>query len=274
MKLKEYLPSLIKMARLKRLDPAALNEPTPRDVPVIVSCTSIPSRFRVLDKTVRSVLNQTKPPKKMILWLHERHQGTLPPSLTRMEGKKFEIHYTELDSPHCKLVPTLLAHPQETIVTCDDDLMYEPNWLETLWESHQAHPGEVITHIGRNLAYTETGEILPYLDWKTERTPGASNPRLVPMGWGGVLYPPGCLHGDATNVELYSKLAPKADDLWFKAMSAINGTSSRKADTPVPPPYPMPNSQAVSLKKTNVKQDGNRTQWQALEKHYPELYRL
>lgn len=268
MKLKEFLPSLLKMAKLKRLDPAQLNQPKPSDLPVIVTCTSIPSRFKVLDKTVRSVLSQQPAPQKMLLWLHERHQGTLPPSLTAMEGAKFEIRYTELDSPHCKLVPALKAYPEATLVTCDDDLIYAPGWLASLWETRQAHPGEIITHIARNLAHFDNGRVKPYLDWKTEKQPGASKPSMVPMGYGGVLYPPGSLPAEASDTDLYLKLAPKADDLWFKAMAIQKNTPCRKTKTPVPPPYPMPNSQSVSLKRTNVKQDGNRVQWEALEKYY------
>lgn len=271
MKLKEFFPSLLKMARLKRLDPVQLNQPTERDLPVIVSCTSIPSRFHVLDKTIRSVLNQSQPPKKMLLWLHERHKGTLPKSLISMQGGKFEIRYTHLDSPHCKLVPTLLAFPEHTIVTCDDDLIYTPNWLAVLYKSHRNNPQDIITHIARCIRYDAEGNTLPYRTWQQEQRPSTAHSALIPMGYGGVLYPSGCLPTLATDTELYAQLAPKADDLWFKAMSALHGIECRTTDEAVPTPYPMPNSQTVSLKKSNVRQDGNRIQWEALINHFPEL---
>lgn len=271
MKLKEFFPSLIKMARLKQLDPIKLNLPSDQDLPVIVSCTSIPSRFHVLDKTVRSVLNQSSPPKKMLLWLHERHKDSLPKSLLNMQGSKFEIHFTELDSPHCKLVPTLLKCPQDIIVTCDDDLIYESTWLETLYKSHENHSEDIITHIARHIRYDEKGQPQSYRTWQQETRANISHNTLIPMGYGGVLYPPGCLPSMATDVELYNQLAPKADDLWFKAMSTLNGTKSRTTAELVASPYPMPNSQSVSLKKSNVREDGNRVQWQALIDHFPTL---
>ncbi|MFC3853186.1 glycosyltransferase [Salinispirillum marinum] len=271
MKLKEFLPSLIKMARLKQLDPVKLNQEGEQDVPVIVSCTSIPSRFHVLDKTVRSVLNQSCPPKKMLLWLHERHKNSLPKSLLNMQGHKFEIRFTELDSPHCKLVPTLLAYPKDIIVTCDDDLIYEDSWLETLYKSHKEHNNDIIAHIARVIRYDDHGITQPYRTWSQERQANTSHNALIPMGYGGVLYPSGSLPQMATDTQLYNQLAPKADDLWFKAMSTLNGTKSRTTSESVASPYPMPNSQTVSLKKSNVRQDGNRVQWEALVNHFPML---
>lgn len=268
MKLKEFFPSLQKMARLKRLDPQQLNQPTPNDLPLIVSCTSIPSRFHVLDKVVRSVLNQSKPPRKMLLWLHERHEGTLPESLKRMEGDKFAIGYTSLDSPHCKLVPTLSAYPDATVVTCDDDLMYEPEWLETLWHSHQQHPTDVIAHIARNITYAGNGDVNSYKRWPMVPERDHTSMELLPLGYGGVLYPAGVLPAIASDSELYLQLAPKADDLWFRAVAKQAGVTARTSLKAPSTPYPMPNSQWVSLKKTNVKEDGNRQQWLALEKYF------
>jgi hypothetical protein len=268
MKLKDILPSLVKMARLKRLNPVQLNKPTPADLPLTVSCTSIPSRFHVIDKTVRSVLSQSTPPKRMILWLHERHKNSLPVSLTSMVGNKFKIQYTTLDSPHCKLVPTLLAEPGPTIVTCDDDLIYEPNWLNSLWQSHQRWPEDIICHIARRITYTGDGSPLPYKQWEAVKERGVTEPNLLPLGYGGVLYPANRMPALATNSEHYLELAPKADDLWFKAVTQSHGINSRTSLYPPSAPYPMPNSQTISLQKTNVREDGNRLQWEALKSEF------
>ena len=264
MKVKEIIPSLLKMARLNRLNPQQLNQPTPADLPLTVSCTSIPSRFHVIDKTIRSVLSQSTPPERMILWLHERHKNTLPDSLTRMVGDKFKIHYTTLDSPHCKLVPNLLAEPGKTVVTCDDDLIYEPNWLNSLWLSHQRWPDDIICHIARRISYADDGTPLPYKQWGTVKEQGVTEPNLLPLGYGGVLYPANRMPTLATDSEHYLTLAPKADDLWFKAVTQSHGINSRTSLNPPSAPYPMPNSQTISLQKTNVREDGNRLQWEAL----------
>ncbi|MFY0666013.1 MAG: hypothetical protein JXQ97_15425 [Natronospirillum sp.] len=268
MKLKEFFPSALKMARLKLLDPMRLNQSSAQDLPVIVSCTSIPSRFHVLNITIRSVLNQTRPPKKIILWLHERHKGKLPDSLLSVEGKKFEIRFTDLDSPHCKLVPTLLSHPTETIVTCDDDLIYDPEWLERLWLDHETNPNYIIANRCNLISYDTDGNTLPYRQWVKDVPAGTISPAIMPAGYGGVIYPPGSLNSDVTNHELYLTLSPKADDLWFKAMSYLNGTLCKKASIPGQRPMPIIGSKKITLSRVNIKEDQNREQWNAIRAHY------
>ena len=268
MKVKEIVPSLAKIARLKMLNPETLNASAAADLPVTVSCTSIPSRFHVIDKTIRSVLNQSTPPERMVLWLHERHKDALPASLKRMVGKKFEIRFTELDSPHCKLVPALLSEPGQTIVTCDDDLIYEPNWLNNLWQSHQRWSDDIICHIARAISYSPDGTVEPYKQWSTVKERGQTEANYLPLGYGGVLYPANRMPALATDTALYLKLAPKADDLWFKAVTLNHGISCRTSLNPHSAPYPMPNSQTISLQKSNVREDGNRMQWQALMQHF------
>jgi len=63
----------------------------------------------------------------------------------------------------------------------------------------------------------------PYSEWSKIQQ---SNPsfNLFPTGVGGILYPPNSLHKDVTNRELFLKLSPTADDVWFKAMSLMNKT--------------------------------------------------
>jgi hypothetical protein len=51
---------------------------------------------------------------------------------------------------------------------------------------------------------------------------------LFPTGTGGVLYPPGCLHEEVHNIDAMLELCPKADDVWFKAMSVLKGVPVRK----------------------------------------------
>ena len=44
---------------------------------------------------------------------------------------------------------------------------------------------------------------------------------------GGVLYPPGSLYKDVLNEELFMKLCPTADDIWFWSMAILNNTKIR-----------------------------------------------
>jgi hypothetical protein len=70
------------------------------------------------------------------------------------------------------------------------------------------------------------------------------------------------------DVDLFMRLAPKADDLWFRAMAYLKGCPVGHSQQAYPPAQPIIGSQKVSLLKTNVRQDGNRLQWQALCEHF------
>jgi len=271
MKLKEYPVSIAQSIKLW-LTPAQLlgKTATRADLPLIVSLTSIPSRLGILHLTIRSLLRQRLQPEKIILWLNHELANQIPKWLANLQGDRFEIRFSDQHCAHRKLVHSLNAFPQHTIVTCDDDLIYPADWLERLISEHKKHPTDIIGHECRHIAYTDNGEARPYKEWGSA-APGESGNTILPIGYGGTLYPLGCLHAEVTNSERYLALAPKADDLWFKAMSLRQGTVSRRSSKPPKKPTPIIRSQQVRLGDTNIKRDGNRLQWQALLEAYPEI---
>ncbi|WP_127555559.1 glycosyltransferase [Saccharospirillum alexandrii] len=268
MKLKEYPVSAWHSAALW-LTPVShlLSKAKGQTVPVVVSFTSIPSRLPILHLTVRSLLRQTVHPEKLVLWLHHDLKPQVPERLNALQNELFEIRYADQTCAHRKLVHALAAFPGKTIVTCDDDLLYRPNWLATLYQEHQNHPDDVIGHECRRIHYSEQGDTLPYAQWRMEQR-GTSHRDTLAIGFGGTLYPANRLHRDTTDPKLYLNLAPRADDLWFKAMSLLNGTQTRRSEQPPRKPIPIIRSQAEALGKTNIKLDQNRTQWNAIREHY------
>lgn len=268
MKLKELPGSLWTAWKLKRLPKKQLVSPPQPRIPVIVSLTSIPSRLDTLHLVIRSLLAQTHLAEKILLWLHKDLESKIPSSLTMLVSDIFEIHYVDMTCSHRKLVHSLTLYPEKIIVTCDDDLMYNPSWLQRLYQDHLIYPDRIIAHECRVIAYDNQGALLNYDQWKTQIEPGVSSPWMMPIGYGGVLYPPGVLHPDVTRADLYLALAPRADDLWFKAMSYLNGTITQRSQQPGQKPTPIAGSQKVSLKHTNVRENGNYEQWQAICDHY------
>ncbi|MDD2662767.1 MAG: glycosyltransferase family A protein [Dechloromonas sp.] len=233
-----------------------------------MSLTSIASRLRFVRYAVASLLLQDPAPMKVILWLSNAAAGQIPDNLSRLLGERFEIRFREDVGPHTKLIYALQEFPGQVLVTADDDMLYESSWLGRLWDEHLSHPGDVIGHECRVIsADRRSGELLPYRQWPSAK-PGECAPALLPLGYSGVLYPPGCLHPEATDVGLFRALAPKADDLWFKAMSLINGVATRRSSRPGEKPIPVPFSQGETLNSENVAQDRNRAQWLALVQHY------
>lgn len=267
MKLKEYPQSLFTAYKLLALKPERFHA-VQESLPIIVSLTSIPSRLSTVHLTIRSLLAQSHKPQRIVLWLNEKLRDQVPDTLTDLEGELFQIRYAQLECSHRKLVHARSAFPGELVVTCDDDVMYDHRWLVNLYQDHIRHPRSVIAHECRRIQLDANGAALPYKLWPVERQPGACGRQLLPIGYGGVLYPPNSLHPDVDNAELYLKLAPKADDLWFKAMSYLAGTETRRASQPSHKPIPVIRSQRDSLKRSNVKQDANRVQWHAICEHY------
>ncbi len=268
MKLKEYPSSIWRAFQLNRISIESLHDKSAPSLPIIVSVTSIPSRFHVIYLTVRSILAGTHKPEKIVLWLNELLKDSVPKSLNKLIGEKFEIRYVEGNLPHRKLIHSLREFPDKIIVTCDDDMMYSKSWLNFLYQDHLSYPLDVIANECRGISYDSNGNLRSYNFWYKENGNAVSYDSLLPIGYGGVLYPPKCLHEDVYNADIYLKLAPKADDLWFKAMALLHGTAARHATQQVAKPIPIFNSQSVSLKATNVKQDGNRMQWEAIANYY------
>lgn len=268
MKLKELPQSLKTAWRLRRTPQAKLGfGAAPAPAGLVISLTSIESRLARLDLTIRSLLAQDMAASKVLLWLHHSLKPKLPNRLLALVGERFEIHYSNETCSHRKLVETLRLDFEQTVVTCDDDVMYPTDWLRRLVEAHLETPDSIVAHECRSIHYDESGNLLPYSQWRTA-APGSSQANTLAIGYGGVLYPPKALPIQALEKPEYDTLAPRADDLWFKAMSLLNSTQVRRTENCRPKPVPVIASQGVSLKKHNVREDGNFTQWQALDKHF------
>ncbi|MEL6973800.1 MAG: zinc-binding alcohol dehydrogenase [Bacteroidota bacterium] len=267
MKVKEIPKSLLTQRRLKAASLSELTRDKPQ-IPVVVSLASIPSRLDIVHITIKSILNQTVLPKHLMLWLHMDLKGKLPNTLTELEGELFSIQFTTYASSHRKLVEPLKQFPNLPIITCDDDMMYRKNWLENLYSEHKKYPNAILANQARNIAYDDEGTLLPYHQWTDIQQNKKTKNTILPIGAGGTLYPPNVLDKRVTKEALFMELAPKADDLWFKAMGLLKGTESRRSENPTKEPIPIFGSQKESLKKTNIDQDKNTSQWRALDAYF------
>lgn len=239
-----------------------------KQIPIIVSLASIPSRLSIVHLTILSILNQSVTPEKIILWLHEDLKSQIPLKLSKLVGPIFSIKFSTYKSSHRKLVETLKLFPDTIVVTCDDDMMYRESWLSKLYESHKKSPKKIIANQTRCISYSSTKELLPYRNWSSGATSCPNKNAILPIGASGTLYPINSLDKQVYDMKLFLELAPKADDLWFKAMALLKGTQSIQAENSVKEPIPIWGSQKISLKKTNIAEDKNRTQWLALTKHF------
>ena len=265
---KELPPSLFHSLRLSLIPISKLLSRRKEQLPVIVSLTSIPGRFKRLHLVIRSLLTQSHHPKKIVLWLNDELRDQIPEKLLKLQGEVFEICYSPLNCSHRKLIHSLEKYPEEIIITCDDDMIYAKNWLYLLYKAHQNFPKDVIGNRTLHINHDASGKPLPYSQWRYPSVEDINQKAQIPIGAWGVLYPPKSLSYNVLDVELFLKIAPKNDDLWFKAMALLNHTISRPAEIRPPEPIPIIGTQKIALKKENKDNAFNDTVWKSLDEYY------
>ena len=197
---------------------------------IVVSLTTYGRRIYDVHLVIESIMQQTLKPNKILLWLDEAEfdDNTIPASLNSLRNRGLEICYCEDIKSYKKLIPTLRDYPNEIIITIDDDVIYPIDLVDRLYHQHVKYPNEVICTHAHIISFSSDGEFLPYELWPDPPTDRSrSSNSFLPLGIGGVLYPPKCLHDDVFKKEIFMSLSPTADDLWFKIMALINGTKSR-----------------------------------------------
>lgn len=191
-----------------------------RSPELIVSLTSYPPRFRNLHVCLESLLRQKYRPTRIVLWIAGSDRDRLPRSVTRLECRGVEIRSCEDLRSYKKIIFTLREHPSAVIVTADDDVMYPETWLQRLHAAYVSEPQSIHCHRARLMAFDTKGNVYPYRYWRNVDEEMRSM-HLVPIGIGGVLYPPGCFAGDVLDESVFMELCETCDDIWLRAMSVI-----------------------------------------------------
>lgn len=246
---------------------------------VVVSLTSFPAAIPYAVRAVRSILDGSVLPDKVVLYLTSSQfkDTEIPESLRTLvrENPIFEIRYCDYDiRSYTKLIPALTDFPEAIIVTVDDDVEYHRNMLRDLLRMHRRFPDAVLAHRAKRIRIGK-----PYRSWKKYRWYDFLCKRIhrgylnLQTGVGGVLYPPHSLRQDMLDEEAFTRLAPSTDDIWFWAAVVANGVPV----IPVPfghnKPRGLHKPKELSLKTTNFKgkADRNLSALNAILEHYPEI---
>ncbi|MDR2837063.1 MAG: glycosyltransferase [Azonexus sp.] len=244
---------------------------------VIVSMTSFPAAISFAVKTLKSILDGSVKPDKLVLYLatpqFPNHE--IPKELHDLarENQLLEIRFHKEDTrSYKKLVPALEDFPNDIIVTVDDDVLYHKNLLRRLLDVHKKYPDAIIGHRCRCLKLNA-----PYSEWKKYRWYSFFTKNLTPKfsnlqtGVGGVLYPPGCLKKEMLDSKIFMDLAPTADDIWFWAAAVANGTRIAQVPFGFCKPHGIKKPKGMSLRDINVKSgvDVNRATLEKIIEKYP-----
>lgn len=111
---------------------------------MVVSLTTFPLRIGKVHLTIQSILRQSRPADRILLWLSKEEfpeEAQLPANLLRLKEKGLDIRFCDNIRSFKKVFYTAQEFENDVIVTADDDALYPENWLEGLWDTHEKYPG-------------------------------------------------------------------------------------------------------------------------------------
>ena len=191
------------------------------ETPIIVSLTSYPARFPTLHICLKSILNQTMKPTKVILWLDKDVSlDSVPKKVLKLQKKGLIIRSEgESLKPHKKYFHAMKEFKNACIVTVDDDVIYTRDMLASLYTSYQKHPDCISARRVHKIQYDINNKAVDYNSWvyDCKKDPGPSK-QLIATGVGGVLYPPHIFDMDSENFNPKNIMdnAWSVDDIWLK----------------------------------------------------------
>ncbi|WP_162274965.1 glycosyltransferase family 2 protein [Mailhella massiliensis] len=193
----------------------------------IVSLTSYPARINTVYQTIDSILSQDIPPKKIVLYLAESQfpmkEASLPEKLISKINDIFEVRWCDDIRSYKKLIPALKDFPNDIIITGDDDVIYPKNWIRILLTGYYNDPLSVQCLRARRMVF-ENNKFSEYSKFRLIKDDSKASFLILQTGLGGCLYTKNMFYEDICKKELFTKLCPDGDDLWFWAMAVIKGT--------------------------------------------------
>ena len=198
--------------------------------PLIVSLTTHGKRISDVHVAIESIMQGSLRPNKIILWISEEYKKQpLPVTLQRQTLRGLEIEYCRDVRSYTKLLPALQKYPNASIVTIDDDIIYPYDMLESLVNSHLENPDCICANFVREMPMDLMDNYVPLLDWPVLCNVDRISEKLFYEGFAGVLYPSCSFDSEVFNEDVFLDICKYADDVWFNAMSLMNGTKVKYA---------------------------------------------
>lgn len=233
---------------------------------VIVSLTSYPKRIGTVKSVIDTILTQTKRADRIILWLAEEQfpekEDDLPKDLVELSTQGLlDICWCDDLKPHKKYFYAFQKYPDDLIITVDDDILYPPHTISTLYASYLLYPDAVSAARAHIIAINDNNEIMPYNNWIHEVNSLLHSPsmQLIATGCGGILYRPSLFRKAFFDKEAIISTCLHADDLWLKAMQVISNVPVVLAKNYEPLQY-VPSSQEEALFQFNIREQQNDVQ--------------
>lgn len=254
-----------------------------REKKIIASLTTFPERINSVSKTIKTLMNQTVKADEIVLWLAEEQfkgkENSLPSELKALKEYGLQIKWTNDIKSYKKLIPALKEYPDDIIITFDDDIYYEKDTIEVLYNSYLKNKNEIQANRTWRIEL-KNDKIRPLnsscLIWNYEEYKEASFLNTI-IGCGGVLYPPHSLCEDVLDESKFTEIVPTQDDIWFWGMALLNGTKIRLNKGYSYNHITVENTQNFGLCKiNNRKQKGisGKDGFSRFAEYYPEILEI
>lgn len=241
---------------------------------IIASLTSYPDRITTVHHTIKSLLEQSIKPDKLILWLapeqFPQKEKNLPKDLLDLKKEGLTIDWYQDIKSYKKLIPTLKKYPNDIIITFDDDIIYDKNYIETLYENHLLYPNCIICNRAHYITF-KNKTIDNYENWHKACDFNKPSYNILQTGVGGVLYPARCLDKNVFNEKDFTTISKNTDDLWFWAMAVLKNTKIKVTKKSKDALNYIENSQVTGLYIDNCTNGNNDKNLKLIFEKYPQI---
>ena len=256
---------------------------TQRNAKLIASLTTFPDRINSVATTIKTIMNQTVKADEINLYLaieqFPNKENDLPAELLKLKDFGLKIKFCNDTKSYKKIIPALKEYKNDIIITFDDDIYYEKDTIETLYNSYLKNPKVIqanrVWHVK-----LDDNKVIPldksFLYWNEEnyRTPSFFN---TIIGCGGVLYPPNSLSEMVLDEEKFKSIIPTQDDIWLWGMAVLKGTKIQLNKGYSANLITVENTQNSGLCKLNNKKSkglSGKDGFNLMVENYPEILEI
>ncbi|GFD96207.1 hypothetical protein KUL156_27780 [Alteromonas sp. KUL156] len=194
---------------------------------LIVSLTTYNKRLDKVHVTIESLLQQSRKPNRIILWLYEGEVRALSHYLKFQQTRGVEIRFVDENlKSFKKLLYTYKEFPTSNIITVDDDIIYPKTFIEKFEAAALEFPGSILCYRAKLIEMDSQDSLKPYKSLIYACKMQKPSHKILPIGCSGIYYPPNSLHRFVLNKEYATLLCDNADDIWFKVMALMSGVKA------------------------------------------------
>lgn len=210
---------------------------------IVATCSTMPRRYDVLQKSIEGLLNQTVKLDAIYITLPKksRRLGIEYPPLPDFITKHCKVVHLEEDyGPVTKIIGGLLAEekdPDTVIISFDDDTIFDPDFVEVIVKYHDKHPKACICATGALIRigffpyWTIISSLKPFdlIKGFTGFNLKKHNNRCdLVFGVGGVLYTRGMFPSNKNLYNEFIRYALEDDSLFYNDDVLISSYLSSK----------------------------------------------